>query len=203
MKSTIELLNRYGGAWDSGGGGSGTASFSSITGDPRDNTTLAEYLYKTNLPKTAAYDNASNTVLAPTLGTPIYYRLEEITLDQKVSGYIFSVEAYTNPGDLEIAMYTGTGTGNVTQVANSSVVTNITSTGFKTATLSTPYILTSSQQSYYIGVLAISGTYSVMRSQSFRLASKICFTGATGVSALPAVETTRSSSDVIVVIKLI
>jgi hypothetical protein len=202
MKNIYDRLNYYGGAWNSGGGGAAAATWGSITGTITDQTDLLAKFYKTNLPKTCGYENSSNTPLTVTLGTPLYSRLEEVTLDQQVNGYVFDVQGFTSAGDIEIALFAGTDTGNVTKVTNSSITYNITATGIKIVPVATPYLITTAQFSYYLGFLAITGTYTMLQSASFRTSSKLSFTGATGVSALPSTETTRTSANAALVAKL-
>jgi len=195
MKSIYDRLNYYGGAWNSGGGGSGSVDFSAITGNATDNASLLLELQKRGSLPTTEISNSSNTPLTPTVGTPVYAR-RVINSDLRVTGYEIDVAGYTSSGTLELGMYTGAATGNLTQVANSVVQINVTATGFYVATLATPIILTAAQRSYYAGGLAVSGTYTLRGSQSAANASRYFSTGAALAGALPATESTRSATNV-------
>lgn len=201
MKSIIDRLNYYGGAWNSGGGGSGAASFATITGVPTDNAALVlEFQKRGGLPSTEIA-NTSNTALTPTVGTPVYAR-RPIKSDIRVTKYEIDIAGYTSTGVLEVGIYTGLTTGNLTQVANSVYQYTVTASGTFELTLATPIILTASQN-YYVAGLAVSGTYTLLGSQSARNTPRLFSTGAAGAGALPATESTRTATNVAFYIDLL
>lgn len=194
MKSIIDKLNYYGGAWNSGGGSSGTASFATITGVPTDNAALVLELQKRGALPTTEIANSSNTALTPTVGTPVYAR-RPIKSDIRITKYEIEITGYTSTGTLELALYSGLTTGNLTQIANSLVQYTVTATGTYEIALATPIVVTASQN-YYCGGLAVSGTYTLLGSQSARSSSRLFSTGAPAAGALPATESTRTATNV-------